>query len=223
MNAPADSSRPNDALIAGKVFEAILQMMFPSPTDGILGDGTDALESLSKEDDARILLQAIQIAQTRLRELLKNGDAHVEYVYSIADTIEVTSTYKILVNGVEFPLPPLEKTVYILFLNHPEGIRFKDMASYEDEVRGIYGRISPGRMDDEISLAAKRITLCDDKSPLSIRKSKINARLSKWFDGELLEKIMISGQRGQAMKILVNRKEVIRNDDLVQLATKAKE
>ena len=44
--------------------------------------------------------------------------------------------------SVTIVLEPLPKTLYILFLNHPEGIVLKDIQMYETELKKIYGRVS---------------------------------------------------------------------------------
>ena len=44
--------------------------------------------------------------------------------------------------NVTITLEPLPKTLYILFLQHPEGIVLKDIQLYEDELKKIYSRVS---------------------------------------------------------------------------------
>ena len=43
---------------------------------------------------------------------------------------------------VTISLNPLPKTLYILFLQHPEGILLKDIHLYEDELKKIYSHVS---------------------------------------------------------------------------------
>ena len=44
--------------------------------------------------------------------------------------------------NVTITLEPLPKTLYILFLQHPEGIVLKDIQLYEGELKKIYSRVS---------------------------------------------------------------------------------
>lgn len=44
--------------------------------------------------------------------------------------------------NVTITLEPLPKTLYILFLQHPEGIVLKDIQLYEDELKKIYSQVS---------------------------------------------------------------------------------
>ena len=53
----------------------------------------------------------------------------------------ITSDYRFLLpdlGNVEVDLQPVHKTVYLLFLNHPEGIEFKHLSEYKDELRQWY-------------------------------------------------------------------------------------
>jgi hypothetical protein len=40
---------------------------------------------------------------------------------------------------MEIKMEPLTKAVYLLFLNHPEGILFKHLPDYRQELANIYG------------------------------------------------------------------------------------
>ena len=58
----------------------------------------------------------------------------------------ITKDYRILLpdyNDIEVKLEPLVKAVYLLFLRHPEGIIFKELADYRDELLNIYKRLKP--------------------------------------------------------------------------------
>ena len=53
----------------------------------------------------------------------------------------ITSDYRFLLldlGNLEVDLQPVHKAVYLLFLNHPEGIEFKHLSEYKDELRQWY-------------------------------------------------------------------------------------
>lgn len=58
-------------------------------------------------------------------------------------------------NEIELRMTPLVRTVYILFLCHPEGIRLKDIADYRHELTEIYSLVKPGADERlaEVSIA----------------------------------------------------------------------
>jgi hypothetical protein len=55
--------------------------------------------------------------------------------------ILITKDYRFLLidyDNREVVMNPVHKAVYLLFLNHPEGIEFKKLCDYRDELQGYY-------------------------------------------------------------------------------------
>ena len=53
----------------------------------------------------------------------------------------ITKDYRIILvdyDNKEVEMTPVHKAVYLLFLNHPEGIEFKKLSEYRDELLGYY-------------------------------------------------------------------------------------
>ena len=53
----------------------------------------------------------------------------------------ITDDYRFILadyNNMEVELQPVHKAVYLLFLNHPEGIEFKRLTEYREELLNIY-------------------------------------------------------------------------------------
>ena len=53
----------------------------------------------------------------------------------------ITDDYRFILadyNNTEVELQPVHKAVYLLFLNHPEGIEFKQLAGYREELLSLY-------------------------------------------------------------------------------------
>jgi hypothetical protein len=53
----------------------------------------------------------------------------------------ITEDYRFVLadyNNTEVELQPVHKAVYLLFLNHPEGIEFKRLAEYREELLSLY-------------------------------------------------------------------------------------
>ena len=53
----------------------------------------------------------------------------------------ITDDYRFILadyNNTEVELQPVHKAVYLLFLNHPEGIEFKRLAEYREELLSLY-------------------------------------------------------------------------------------
>ena len=52
--------------------------------------------------------------------------------------LRITADYRFFVGKQEVDLQPVLKAVYLLFLAHPEGIEFKRLADYRDELTRYY-------------------------------------------------------------------------------------
>lgn len=81
----------------------------------------------------------------RLQDMLK-GLVAMETVAKLSPLV-VDGDFRLMLpelNGVEIRMTPLAKTVYLLFLVHPEGIRLNEIDSYRSELEQIYAMVKPG-------------------------------------------------------------------------------
>jgi hypothetical protein len=60
--------------------------------------------------------------------------------------LRITRNYQFFVGQTEVELQPVHKAVYLLFLAHPEGIEFKRLSNYREELTRFY--MSTARMMD---------------------------------------------------------------------------
>ena len=105
----------------------------------------------------------------------------------------------------------LPKAVFLLYLKHPEGIRFCDLPDYREELYHIYASFS-GR-DDANDI---RASIDDVTNPLS---NSINEKCSRIrhaflckFEEKLARNYYITGDRGTAKKIILPRELVTWED-----------
>lgn len=70
----------------------------------------------------------------------------------------------------------MHKAVYLLFLAHPEGIEFKHLSDYRDELRRYYRQTAPG-MDSE----KMEESLCHLTDPLDNAINEKCSRIKKVF------------------------------------------
>lgn len=104
----------------------------------------------------------------------------------------------------EVKMEPIVKAVYLLFLNHPEGIAFKFLPDYRKELTDLYQKIKP------LGLTERAIRSIEDvTNPLlnSINEkcSRIRAAFLSEVDSSLLEQYIISGKSGEVKKIALSR------------------
>ena len=77
-------------------------------------------------------------------------DLRIEAARRKLSRLVITEDYRFILadyNNKEVELQPVHKAVYLLFLNHPEGIEFKRLADYREELLGLY--MKTARMMDK--------------------------------------------------------------------------
>ena len=108
----------------------------------------------------------------------------------------------------EVKMEPIVKAIYLLFLNHPEGIAFKYLPDYRKELADIYQKIKPYGLNER---AIRSIE--DATNPLlnSINEkcSRIRATFQSVAPPTLLDQYSITGKSGEAKKIILPRDLVI--------------
>lgn len=110
---------------------------------------------------------------------------------------------------LEVKMDALTKTVFLLYLKHPEGIRYKDLCDHRGELESIYMSIS-GRSDLE------GIRKSIDDLTDSIMSNSINEKVSKAkkafrdvVDDRVARFYYIEGKQGAAKRIALDRSLVI--------------
>ena len=108
----------------------------------------------------------------------------------------------------EVKMEPIVKAVYLLFLNHPEGIAFKYLPDYRKELAEIYQKIKPLGMTERAMRSIEDVT-----NPLlnSINEkcSRVRAAFVAEVDPSLADQYYIVGKSGEAKKITLPRDLVI--------------
>lgn len=123
----------------------------------------------------------------------------------------VTKDHQIILpdyNDIEVKMEPLIKAVYLLFLKHPEGIVFKELTDYREELLGIYKELKP------MGLSKRTIQSIEDvTNPLlnSINEkcARIRRAFMKEFDESLAKNYFMTGERGGEKKIALPRDLVV--------------
>ena len=104
----------------------------------------------------------------------------------------------------EVHLEPLVKAIYLLFLQHPEGIIFKDLPDYRQELANIYNKVRPWGLTDRAMQSIEDVT-----NPMLNSINEKCAKIKKVFettlDSSIAEHYYIKGSRGKAKKIALPR------------------
>ena len=120
--------------------------------------------------------------------------------------LTVSKNYRLFLgeNRIEVHMEPLVKAVYLLFLKHPEGIIFKDLPHYREELTRIYSEVRPWGLTDRALQSIEDVT-----NPLlnSINEkcARIRGAFLRQFDNHIAKYYYIDGRRGEAKKIALPR------------------
>lgn len=110
--------------------------------------------------------------------------------------------------NTEVKMEPLVKSVYLLFLSHPEGIVLKSLPDYRKELTELYLLLRPYGMTDRVMQSIEDVT-----NPTQNSINEKCARIRKAFAGLLPQSVAryyaISGKRGEAKKIDLVRANVV--------------
>lgn len=207
-----------EALIA---IDMVLYKLDPPANDWCAGEpGVEyGSEEYKDRREAEELLEIVRQTSERLREIGvpeeriraccdgRNGKYPLERIH-------ITEWYRILLpdrDNLEVKMRPLAKTLFILFLRHPEGISFKSLSDYRSELYKIYGRVS-GRSD----LAAMSRSLeklmdpCDNA--VNVSRSRVSEALERYFEHGRLGQYVIAGHAGEPKNIALDRSYVTWDD-----------
>lgn len=122
----------------------------------------------------------------------------------------ISRSYRIFLGDErkEVHLEPLVKSVYLLFLKHPEGINFKGLPDYREELTRIYDKVRPWGLSDRAIQSIEDVT-----NPLLNSINEKCARIRKVFasmlDRSIAEEYYIKGKRGRVKKISLPRELVV--------------
>ena len=157
----------------------------------------------------------VEEIKERIRKLKDYGMSEKELT-SLLETeqpllkLTISRNYRLYLGEqrVEIRMEPLVKAVYLLFLRHPEGIIFKDLPDYRQELTKIYSDVRPWGLTDRAIQSIEDVT-----NPLLNSINEKCARIKKTFLGvmgsDMAEHYYIKGTRSEPKKISLPRDLVV--------------
>ena len=158
------------------------------------------------------LLNEVKEKLQKLKDLGVNEKEISSYLHAEQCLLKLTvsKNYRIYLgdNRVEIHMEPLVKAVYLLFLKHPEGILFKHLPDYREELTKIYSDVRPWGLSERALQSIEDVT-----NPLlnSINEkcARIRGAFVGQFDDHLARHYYIDGRRGEPKKIALSRDLVV--------------
>lgn len=105
---------------------------------------------------------------------------------------------------LELRLNPKEKSIYLFYLNHPEGIIISHLQDYKEEITQLYSRFSNQSEPVTINRAIETLINPLDND-INVVLSRINAKIKKAVGESLYDYYCITGERGDRKKISLDR------------------
>lgn len=149
---------------------------FDNQDEQELADKTAALISrLSSAGRYDLLLRAVGV---QLLERLR-----IEAARSKLSRLVVTEDFRFLLvdYNKEVTLNPVHKALYILFLNHAEGIEFKSLVDHREELLSIYKSMVPNGEKEKIEDTINRIVDPTDNA-VNEKCSRIKSAFASLMD-----------------------------------------
>ncbi|MBR1688147.1 MAG: hypothetical protein IJ710_06385 [Prevotella sp.] len=158
-----------------------------------------------RDDDTDELLEEVRerIATLRQRGIAEHILEQLIHPDNRLSRLVVTQDYRILLpdyNNMEIKMEPLMKAVYLFFLRHPEGILFKNLPSYRQELTDIYAKLRPMGLTDKALKSIEDVTNPLQNS-INEKCARIKAAFIGQFDEYMAKSYYISGQRGEKKRI----------------------
>ena len=157
----------------------------------------------------------IEDVKAKIQELREYGMSEKELT-SLLETeqpllkLTISRNYRLFLGEqrVEIRMEPLVKTVYLLFLRHPEGIIFKDLPDYRQELTKIYSDVRPWGLTDRALQSIEDVT-----NPMLNSINEKCARIKKTFlavmGSGMAEHYYIKGTRCEPKGIALPRDLVV--------------
>jgi hypothetical protein len=174
-------------------------------TDKQSADNRFEYEAFQLADDIR--QKILKLKETGLLHLIGDMLEEILAVKPTLSSIFITNDYRIFLQDYgmkEVHMPPLSKALYILFLRHPEGIKFKHLPTYHDELLSIYKNVT---VHENIDKAMDSIRALTDPMNNSINEkcSHIRAAFLKVIADELAVNYYVTGKKGEPKRIILDR------------------
>ena len=107
-------------------------------------------------------------------------------------------------NEMEIEMRPTAKALYLLYLKYADGIAFKDLPDYKDELMKIYAKVS-NLSDGDAQREAVEALVDPFQNTINVTCSRVKEAFVSRFNNDLADYYVISGKRGEAKKIKLNR------------------
>lgn len=123
----------------------------------------------------------------------------------------IVRDYRVYLEGLpekEVDLGVRERAFYLLYLRHQEGINYKDVIDYREELTELY-RHTSGKVNEDVIRKSISTLIDPTKDNMSIACSKIKKAFCSMLNTWIADAYYIKGEQGENKYISLDRKLVV--------------
>lgn len=169
-----------------------------------------AVPDLEPDEQTKALLAEIEKLQRKYGITIEELEAVIAFRVKLS-RLHITEKKSIVLEDFdrkEVKMDTLTKAVFLLYLKHPEGIRYKELSDYQQELEEIYSSIT-GREDLD-SIRKSVSDLCDPlNNSINEKVSKVKKAFRDAVDDRVARFYYIDGKKGTAKRIALDRDFVL--------------
>jgi hypothetical protein len=107
-------------------------------------------------------------------------------------------------SDVELKLTPLERLVYLLFLEHTDGLHLSEVSDHREWIEDTYRQIGNSRTVAEFRNSIDQL-LDPTENSMNEKLSKIRRKIVSLVGEDLAEHYVIDGMKNEKKRILLDR------------------
>lgn len=165
---------------------------------------------LELDEKTKAILAEIEVLQRKYGISIEELEVALAYKVKLS-RLHITRKKEILLEDFdrkEVRMDTLTKSVFFLYLRHPEGIRYKELSDYQQELEEIYSSIT-GREDLD-SIRKSVADLCDPmNNSINEKVSKVKKAFRDVVNDRVAKFYYIDGEKRTAKRIALDRDYVI--------------
>ena len=161
---------------------------------------------LEPDEQTKAILAEIEMLQRKYGISIEELEAVIAFRVKLS-RLHITEKKAIVLEDFdhkEVKMDTLTKAVFLLYLKHPEGIRYKELSDYQQELEEIYSSIT-GREDLD-SIRKSVADLCDPlNNSINEKVSKVKKAFKDVVNEHTAKFYYIDGKKGTAKRIALDR------------------
>ena len=181
------------------------------PDDEFFPTAPAAESECDLDPKTKALLDEIEAIKVKYGITIEELEAVLSYRVKLSH-LRITRHKEIILDDFdhrEVKMDALTKSIFLLYLKHPEGIRYKELCDHRSELEEIYLSIS-GRSDmDSIRKSIDDLTDPITSNSINEKVSRAKKAFREVVDVRIARFYYIDGRQGAAKRIALDRSLVI--------------